>query len=78
MTNDVAIVGTDDWGSLRPREKQELIQMFSETYSERYRDMLEEYYRSISIAETKEETRRAMRRRESQHELRRNADACGR
>ena len=53
LTNDVSVVGTDDWGSLRPREKQELIQMFNETYSERYRNMLEEYYRSMSIAETK-------------------------
>lgn len=55
-TNDVAVVGTDDWGSLRPRQKQELIQMFSETYSERYREMLEEYYRSISIAETRKDS----------------------
>ena len=55
LTNDVSVVGTDDWGALRPREKQELIQMFSETYSERYREMLEEYYRSMSIAETKKE-----------------------
>ena len=55
FTNDVSVVGSDDWGKLRPREKQELVQMFSETYSERYRNMLETYYKTMSVQETGKE-----------------------
>jgi hypothetical protein len=52
FTNNVAIVGTDDWGSLRPREKQALLQRFHEMYSDRYRTMLETYYRNVSRADS--------------------------
>lgn len=51
MGEDVAKVGADDWGTLRPREKQQLIQLFNQTYPQRYREMLEAYYRNVSAAE---------------------------
>jgi hypothetical protein len=53
FSNDVEVVGTDDWGQLRPRERQELIQMFNETYPDRYREMLEQYFRNLSDRESK-------------------------
>jgi len=46
------LAGSDDWGKLRPRERQQLLQLFQETYPQRYRDMLEAYYRTMSKAET--------------------------
>jgi hypothetical protein len=49
---DVSLSGSDDWGRLRPREKQQLLQLFNETYPQRYRDMLEAYYKTLSDAET--------------------------
>jgi hypothetical protein len=52
---DVAAVGSDDWGRLRPRERQELIEAFMETFADEYRPMLEAYYRQMSQAETKRE-----------------------
>jgi len=39
-------------GLARPRERQQLLQLFQETYPQRYRDMLEAYYRTMSKAET--------------------------
>lgn len=53
FSNDVANVGTDDWGQLRPRERQELIQAFNETYPDRYREMLEQYFRNMSDKESR-------------------------
>jgi hypothetical protein len=53
LTNPtVAATGTDDWGKLRPREKQQLLQMFQEQYPQRYRDMIESYFKAVSEAET--------------------------
>lgn len=48
---DVSLSGSDDWGKLRPREKQQLLQLFNETYPQRFRDMLEAYYKTLSEAE---------------------------
>ena len=53
FSNQVDVVGSDDWGQLRPRERQELLQMFNETYPDRYRDMLEQYFRNVSDKESK-------------------------
>jgi hypothetical protein len=50
---DVRIVGSDDWGKLRPRERQELVEAFMETFADEYRPMLEAYYRRLSQAESK-------------------------
>lgn len=44
--------GSDDWGQLKARDKQQLLELFKQTYPERYREMLEAYYRNISNAET--------------------------
>jgi hypothetical protein len=44
---------SDDWGKLRPREKQKLLQMFTAKYPQRYRQMLQAYFRNLSKAETK-------------------------
>lgn len=55
FSNEVDVVGTDDWGQLRPRERQELMQMFNETYPDRYREMLEHYFRNVSDRETRRE-----------------------
>jgi hypothetical protein len=46
--------GDDDWGKLRPREKQQLIEAFKEKYPERYSEMLEEYYKRVSEIETQQ------------------------
>jgi hypothetical protein len=45
---EVAVVGSDDWAKLKPRQKQEVIQKFYENYPPEYRDMIEEYFRSMS------------------------------
>jgi hypothetical protein len=50
--DDPDMTGSDDWGKLRPREKQELLQMFNEMYPQRYREMLESYYKNMSVSET--------------------------
>ncbi|MGD0900251.1 MAG: hypothetical protein ABR915_20655 [Thermoguttaceae bacterium] len=50
---DALMAGNDDWGKLRPREKQEVIQRFFATYSDEYRDMLEAYFHSMSRTENK-------------------------
>lgn len=47
-TEDIAVVGSDDWGKLKPREQQQVIQKFFETYSDEYRHMIEEYFRNMS------------------------------
>ena len=47
------MAGSDDWGKLRPREKQEVIQRFLATYSDEYKDMLEAYFRNMSRAQSK-------------------------
>jgi hypothetical protein len=52
---DVAVTGSDDWGGLRPREKQEMIQQFFATYPDEYREMLEAYFSTMSREETKQE-----------------------
>jgi hypothetical protein len=52
---DVAVAGSDDWGGLRPREKQEMIQQFFATYPDEYREMLEAYFTTMSREETKQE-----------------------
>jgi len=44
---------SDDWGRLKPRERQALIEAFREMYPERYREMLEAYYKSLSEAENR-------------------------
>jgi len=44
---------TDDWGRLKPRERQALLEAFQEMFPERYRDMLEAYYKSLSEAENR-------------------------
>jgi|GEM_PF-3713208 len=49
---DPSKTGPDDWGQLRPREKQQLIEAFKAAYPDRYRDMVEAYYRNISDKET--------------------------
>lgn len=51
---DKALIGSDDWGKLRPREKQQLMQLFQETYPQQYREMLNAYFRNLSEAESKE------------------------
>jgi hypothetical protein len=52
VTNpEVAAAGTDDWGKLRPREKQQLLQMFQEQYPQRYREMIESYFKAVAEAE---------------------------
>jgi hypothetical protein len=48
---DVLQAGSDDWGKLRPREKQEVIQRFFASYPDEYRQMLEAYFRNMSRAE---------------------------
>ena len=50
---DVLTVGSDDWGKLRPREKQEVMQKFFATCSDEYREMLEAYFRNMSRGEKK-------------------------
>ena len=45
--------GSDDWGKLKPREKQELIEAFKEMYPERYREMLEAYYKNLAESENR-------------------------
>jgi tetratricopeptide (TPR) repeat protein len=45
--------GSDDWGKLKPREKQELIEAFKEMYPERYREMLEAYYKNLAETENR-------------------------
>jgi hypothetical protein len=55
---DVLATGSDDWGKLRPREKQEVIQRFLETYSDEYRPMLEAYFRNMSRHQTRSEKER--------------------
>jgi hypothetical protein len=52
---DVLMAGSDDWGKLRPREKQEVIQKFFQTCPEEYRPMLEAYFRNMSRAASKTE-----------------------
>jgi hypothetical protein len=47
---DAPKVGSDDWGKLRPREQQELLEAFYGTFPERYRGMLQAYYRNIAEA----------------------------
>lgn len=49
---DVAATGSDDWAKLRPREKQEVIQKFYESYPPEYRNMIEDYFRTMSREET--------------------------
>lgn len=51
---DVSMTGDDDWGALRPRERQQVLEQLYERYPQRYRDMLEAYYRRMSEAETRE------------------------
>lgn len=55
LTNAVEMGGGDDWGKLRPREKQKIIEAFKQTYPERYSRMLEAYYQNLSKAEAKME-----------------------
>jgi len=43
--------GSDDWGKLKPRERQDLIEAFKEMYPERYREMLEAYYKTLAGSE---------------------------
>lgn len=50
---EVVLSGSDDWGKLRPREKQRLIQMFNQAYPQRYREMLQAYFRNLSRQESK-------------------------
>jgi|GEM_PF-2349088 len=52
---DVLLGGSDDWGKLRPRERQEVIQKFLQTCGEEYRPMLEAYFRGMSRAASKAE-----------------------
>ena len=52
---DALMTGNDDWGKLRPREKQEVLQKFFQTCPEEYRAMLEAYFRNLSRAATKAE-----------------------
>jgi hypothetical protein len=48
---DAPKVGSDDWGQLKPREKQQLIEAFRQMYPQRYTQMLEAYYRNLAAAE---------------------------
>jgi hypothetical protein len=48
FTKDVAMAGSDDWGKLKPREQQEIIQKFFQSYPDEYRQMIEDYFRTIS------------------------------
>ena len=41
---------TDAWGKLPPQKRQELVEMFKQKYPERYREMVEEYYKRLSEA----------------------------
>ncbi|GDY11289.1 hypothetical protein LBMAG53_01660 [Planctomycetota bacterium] len=43
-----ALAGDDTWGALRPRERQELLQALQQRYPQRYRDLLEAYYRALA------------------------------
>ena len=43
-----ALSGDDTWGALRPRERQELLQALQQRYPQRYRDLLEAYYRALA------------------------------
>lgn len=54
FATDVAVVGSDDWGQLRPRERQKLVESFMERFSDEYRPMLEAYYRAMAQQETNE------------------------
>jgi hypothetical protein len=49
------MTGNDDWGKLRPREKQEVLQQFFQTCPDEYRTMLEAYFRNMSRAQSKAE-----------------------
>jgi hypothetical protein len=49
--NEVLMAGNDDWGKLRPREKQEVIQRFFESCPDEYRPMMEAYFRNMSRAQ---------------------------
>lgn len=51
---DVVIGGSDDWGKLKPREKQEIVQQFFAGFPDEYRQMSEEYYRAMSRSRTGE------------------------
>lgn len=51
---DEALAGNDDWGKLRPRQKQQLMQLFQQTYPQSYREMLEAYFRNLSEAESRD------------------------
>lgn len=48
FTRDVAMAGSDDWGKLKPREQQEIIQKFFQSYPDEYRQMIEDYFRTMS------------------------------
>jgi len=48
----VSMNTSDDWGKLRPRERQQIIEAFKQRYPQRYRDMLQAYFRNMSKAET--------------------------
>ena len=51
---DKALIGSDDWGRLRPRDKQKLMQLFHEAYPQQYREMLDAYFRNLSEAQSKQ------------------------
>ena len=46
--------GTDEWGKLSPREREEILEVFKEEMPERYQDMLRDYYESLAKPEARQ------------------------